>query len=159
MTSAWLNGIVRHPIAYAEHRVWHFNSEIFLFVPPMQQCIEAPALHRCDIGWHGIIVDFITKNVLFWPVLWMTIGIMLLLGNLAPFARALTLSAVLYGFSYLLVGVAANFRYFYWTEIAIQAAIVHQIGTTGTLPRWRRAGLAAMVVLILGYGARFAALL
>lgn len=54
---------------------------------------------------------------------------------------------------------AGNFRYFYWTEIAIQAAMVHQIDITGTLPGWRRAGLAALVVLVLGYDARFVTLL
>lgn len=158
LTSAWLRAIMTHPVAYAEHRLWHFNSEIFLIVPPMQQCMEAPAMHRCDLSRHGIIGDFVAKNAFLWPVVWIVAGFVLLFGNLIPLARALTLSGVLYGFSYLLVGVASNFRYFYWTEMAVQIALVHQIGMTGSVPGWRRAGWAVAVILILGYGARLAAL-
>lgn len=158
LTGAWVHAIARHPIAYATHRIAHFNKTIFFVVPPMQQCVDAPSYHQCDFSRRGLVVDFLTKNALLWPVTWLAIGFMLLFGELHPVSRAITMSGLLYGSAYLLVGVAADFRYFYWTELAVQAAIVFQLGQTGRLPRWKLVAGSVAAVWLVGYSARLAML-
>jgi hypothetical protein len=155
LTSRWLLAIAHHPLAYAAHRIAHFNRTTFFVVPSMQQCVDAPALHACDFSVRGKIVDLVTKNAFLWPVTWLVIGAILLFSNLLPLSRALVQSGMLYGLAYLLVGVASDFRYFYWTELAIQIAIVMQIARTGTLPRWKPIAWAVGLVLLIGYTARF----
>lgn len=154
LTRAWFHGIAAHPIAYSWHRLSHFNSTIFFIVPPMQQCVYAPSHHECDFSKRGLLLDFIAKNALLWPVTWLAVGLVLLFGNLHPVARSLNLSGLLYGAAYLFVGVAADFRYFYWTEIAVQAAIVFQLGQAGRLAHWKPLVLTVALVWALGYSAR-----
>lgn len=154
LTGAWFQGITSHPIAYAKHRLSHFNRTIFFIVPPMQQCVEAPTHHQCDFSKRGLIIDFITKNALLWPATWLAIGFVLMFGNLHPVSRALNLSGMLYGSAYLVVGVAADFRYFYWTELAVQSAIVFQLGKAGRLTHWKLLTATVAAVWIIGYSAR-----
>ena len=99
-----------------------------------------------------------SRNPLFWPVTWLLIGSSMLFTRLEPVARALVLSGLLYGFSYLVFGVAAGFRYFYWTELAIQLAMVWQLATSG-LPQWRRIAVAVAAMWIAGLAFRYLPLL
>lgn len=159
LTASWVRAIAAHPIAYAHHRLAHFNKAIFFVVPPMEQCVDAPAFHSCDFTTRGMIVDFVTKNAFLWPATWLVIGVMLLFGELHPIARALSLSGLTYGLAYAVVGVAADFRYFYWTELAIQAAIMFQLAQVGRLSRWKPLAAATAAVWIAGYAARFMAMI
>ena len=154
LTRVWLAGIVSHPAAYAEHRIAHFNREIFFLVPPAEQCVDAPELHDCP---KSLISDLVVKNCLLWPVTWLALGLVMLFGGLGTVPRALCLSGLLYGFAYLAVGLAADFRYFYWTEIAIQTALIMQVGVAG-FPRWRWALAAILAVWVAGYSWRFLSL-
>ena len=147
ITREWISGIATHPVSYLQHRLAHFNYEIFFLVPPIQQCVEAPEAHDCP---RSLLSDFISKNGLLWPVTWLVLGIVMLLSGLSEVPRALVLSGLLYGLAYILVGVASNFRYFYWTELSIQTALILQIATVG-FPQWRRAALAVFLVLAIGY--------
>ncbi len=147
ITREWIMGIVTHPLSYLQHRLAHFNYETFFLVPPVQQCVEAPEKHDCP---RSLLSDFISKNGLLWPVAWLTLGIVMLLSGLGDIPRALTISALMYGFAYLVVGVASNFRYFYWTELAIQTALIFQIATAG-FPKWRIAALSVLAIWIMGY--------
>ena len=147
ITRDWLFSIVTHPTAYARHRLAHFNRETFFLVPPAQQCVDAPEFHNCP---KSFLSDTITKNGLLWPAAWLALGLVMLLSGLGEAARALCLSGLLYGFGYLLVGVAADFRYFYWTELAIQTALIFQLATFG-FPRWRIATIAVLIIWFSGY--------
>jgi hypothetical protein len=149
VTGEWISAIVRHPVAYAEHRIAHFNRATFFLVPPAQQCVEAPELHDCPVSARS---DFITKNALFWPCLWLAVGIALLfMPGLGGIASALSWSALVYGFSYAVVGVASDFRYFLWSEIAVQMALV-LAWRDGV--RLRTPALVGAAVVVLGYAAR-----
>lgn len=156
LSAQWLTAIERHPLAYAEHRLSHFNREIFFLVPAMQQCVDAPDRHRCDMSARGFVVDAVTKNALLWPVTWLVAGLFLLFARPEPFVRALCLSGWLYGTSYLALGVAADFRYFYWTELAIQAAIVMHFAEGGKLPV-KPLAITFAFIWGAGYLARYAA--
>jgi hypothetical protein len=54
------------------------------------------------------------------------------------------------------LGVAADFRYFYWTELAVQAAIVMHLANGGRLPM-KGLVIALASVWAAGYLARYAA--
>lgn len=154
LTKEWGTTIFLHPLAYAQHRIAHFNRTIFFIVPPMQQCVDAPSYHRCDFSQRGKLRDFIQKNALLWPVTWLAIGVMLLAGNLNPTSRSLILSGSLYGAAYIVVGVAADFRYFYWTELAIQIAMLLQMALVGRIDNWKILTAGVGIVWTIGYGAR-----
>ena len=159
LTGAWLNAIRAEPVAYLQHRLNHFNHTIFFLVPPLQECVYVPQHHKnCRSGGDSLLKDAALRNALLWPVTWLVIGASLLFLRLAEPARMLTLSAMLYGLGYIIVGVAAGFRYFYWTEFAIQLALVWQLATSG-IPRWRPLVLLVLAVWAAGYAYRYLPLL
>jgi len=157
ITGNWLSAIAAHPVAYAMHRIAHFNIATFFAVPPMPQCVYAASQHQCEFTRTAVIKDFVAKNALLWPCLWLAIGLMFLLSNPERLPRNMAVSGLIYGLAYAVVSVASNFRYFYWTEIAVQAAIVYHLASGGRL-RWRPMVSAAAVILVIGYGARIALL-
>ena len=148
ITGNWVRGIFNHPLSYAEHRFSQFNRGIFFIVPPRQQCVEAPEFHDCP---QGLEKDYLEKNALLWPVTWLALGLAMLSSNLKPLPRSLTLSGLMYGFAYLFVGVAADFRYFYWTELAVQSALLFHIASRGP---WKRLLVFVAPVIAAGYVAR-----
>ncbi|MDB5699786.1 MAG: hypothetical protein JWN69_2590 [Alphaproteobacteria bacterium] len=158
LTAAWIAAIGAEPLAYFRHRLTHFNHSIYFLVPPMQDCVYVPSHHACGPGEQNLLKDALVRNALLWPVTWLVVGALLLFMPLTHPARALTLSGMLYGLSYLVVGVASGFRYFYWTELAVQAALVWQLATAG-LPRWRLLILAVAATWAAGYAYRYGPLL
>jgi len=155
LTNVWLHAITEHPLAYSLHRLDHFNHAIFFLVPPRQECVLVPADEpSCrNPGPHPYLRDAIGRNALVWPVTWLVVGFILLLLPLEPFARTLTLSGMLYGLAYLVVGVASGFRYFYWSELAVQVALLWQLAHG--LPRWRWIAGAVVATWIIGYAFRY----
>lgn len=152
-TRAWLRAIASHPLAYAEHRFRFFNQATFFLVPPMHQC-SASDVRPCDTTPRGQVIDIIKKNAFVWPITWMAVGITLLALGVGSDARMLCLSGVLYGAAYLIVGVASEFRYFLWTELSVQAAIVLECANGRT--SWRPVVFVASAICIAGYAARIA---
>ena len=154
ITSRWLNAIADEPVAYARHRLSNFNHNIYFLVPPLQECALVPQFHQNCRGSPSLLMDAISRNALFWPVTWLVLGLILLSLPLDPLAETLVLSALLYGFAYLIVGVASGFRYFYWTELAVQVALVWQAATVG-LPQWGRLLFPIMLLWMIGYLYRY----
>ncbi len=150
ITREWLNNIIKYPMAYLKHRTSHFNREIFFLVPPAQQCVDAPEFHSCP---KSFLSDAINKNGLLWPVAWLTLGISMLLTGITGISQALCLSGVLYGLGYLFFGVAADFRYFYWTELSIQTALIYQWAFHGFI-KWHKYAIAVGVIWVIGYAYR-----
>ncbi|MFL6305103.1 MAG: hypothetical protein ACJ72H_16350 [Candidatus Sulfotelmatobacter sp.] len=119
----WIAAIVRHPLAYAQHRLAHFSSEIWRGASMAASDDAAPRSP-------GIVIyDLLTASAL-----WLAVGAGLLIrlafvrsaGAAAPIdaALALLLSGLTYGSVYLLIGVATELRYLFWTHIAIFTALV-----------------------------------
>lgn len=119
----WITAIVHHPLAYARHRVAHFSSEIWRGVSTATPGTAGPP------PLSTVLYDFVTASAL-----WLAVGASLLIrlafassvGCKASIdaALALLLSGLSYGSAYLIIGVATELRYLFWSLMAIFAALV-----------------------------------
>jgi hypothetical protein len=117
----WLTAIVRHPLAYARHRLAHFGSEIWRGASVGEPDGEEPP--------EVALYDRLTASAL-----WLAIGAGLLiqLARVRALRRtasidaalALLLSALPYACAYLVIGVATELRYLLWSLMAIFIALV-----------------------------------
>ena len=118
----WVAAILRHPLAYARHRLATFSLQM-LAPPDLDLDSEEMAPP------YGALYDVTTA-----PALWLAIGAVLLvrLAWARPLrhpastdaALVLVLSALPYAGAYLIIGVATEYRYLFWSLIAIFAALV-----------------------------------
>lgn len=134
----WLKAIAAHPVAYAEHRLAHFNLSTWSVVPdnPVPtawvrsvanpwgfQVKSNPALTTIDS-----IADATAVTPLGWPIFWiaMSLGILMFgrAAKLSGGAIAIAASAFLYGAGYLVFGVATGMRYYQWTIAGAGIAVV-----------------------------------
>jgi hypothetical protein len=171
-SALWRHAILEHPIAYMAHRLSHFNSSIYFFVPSASyRYSKSPDLlsGRRVITQDDVYFDYLKKNVLFWPVFWLSLGVCALAFLEQPpeaspviaGARALIVSGLLYSAAYLFVGVATETRYHYWSIMAIMLGII--LGSPEIAERMRaypsRRRLAVtfvLAVLLIGFTARIA---
>jgi hypothetical protein len=134
----WLRAIAAHPIAYAEHRLAHFNINTrFLVNDEVERPVQVesapndwgyritpnPALAAVDAAALAT-----AATPLGWPIWWLAVAFgALMLAPALPSRRIvvpLALSALLYGFDYLVFSVAAEIRYHLWTMLAALIAAV-----------------------------------
>jgi hypothetical protein len=138
----WLWAIVHHPLAYAEHRLIHFNINARFLV---KDEIERPVQDQsAPNDWHYTVgpnpglsaIDRVAVasagTPLGWPIWWLAVALgTLMLAPLLPSRRILVplaSSALLYGFGYLVFSVAAEMRYHLWTMVAALVAAVIAAG-------------------------------
>jgi hypothetical protein len=137
----WVDAIVRHPFAYARHRLANFSSEVGLLdlqrdvglAPPEaaagRAAADEPPPTTAPKPAHLVLYDMLTA-----PALWLAIGAGLLL-QLASArsvrrsasidaALALLLSSLPYSLAYLVIGVGTELRYVFWSLLAIVTALV-----------------------------------
>ena len=118
----WGAAIIRHPLAYVEHRLANFSSE--MTAPPSLN-FNATMMATP----YRVLYDVLTA-----PALWLAIGVGLLVQLASARSRrrsastdaalALVLSSLPYSFAYLIIGVGTESRYLFWSLIAIFAALV-----------------------------------
>lgn len=136
--AVWLRAILRHPVAYAEHRLDHFDRSAWFLVPsgpaftawsrsvpnPWGFQVRPNTLLSMVSGY----ADAAGATPLGWPIFWIAVALAALLVSLSTeasaAARALAGSAFLYGVSYLFTGVAVGMRYYFWTIIAAALAVL-----------------------------------
>lgn len=168
----WAAAVLAHPLAYAEHRLAHFNSNTRFLVrdadlpklsvasDPNPWGYTLPASAARDAV--AMAAQALLQTPFGWPVCWLALGVGLLVlrpavRTLDP-AAAMAWSAVLYGFSYLPLSVASEVRYHFWTTtaIGIAAALTLPRADVRALPRWRwvLAGVPVVVVVLSGVVAR-----
>jgi hypothetical protein len=142
LTKMWLTAIARHPIAYLEHRAYHFNSELY-FIAPRNQANWRVLFHEVygapiDVSEYrtlkGRIMDYVRCNPFSTPVFFLALcSIMLFLSwpkrNAQNFPLrndifCLSYSGVIYTLAYFLIGVASDVRYQFWTMLAAFVAFV-----------------------------------
>ena len=164
----WMAAILAHPIAYAEHRLTHFNINTrFLIHHQVERPVQAvcaphdwnytvtpnPILSAID--WAALAS---AETPLGWPIAWIALAFgVLVLSPVLPSRRLIVpmaLSALLYGLGYGVFSVAAELRYHLWTMIAALMATVLAGGDLIGMPAvpWRRIGWAGaplLVVLVL----------
>jgi hypothetical protein len=131
----WVAAIMRHPLAYATHRLGNFSSEMTVqpYLNFNAEMIAPP---------YSVLYYAVTA-----PALWLAIGAALLVQLAAArslrrststdAALALVLSSLPYSCAYLIIGVGTESRYLFWSLIAIFAAVVIS-GPELRMPRiWR----------------------
>jgi hypothetical protein len=132
--------IVAHPVAYAEHRLTHFNINARFLVPDE---VQGPAPDRAIDNEWGFVVpsniglrlinrlaNWSIHSPLGWPIWWMALsGGLLALSSALPsrwLIVPMALSTLAYGLGYLIFSVSSELRYHLWTitGTAIAAAFV-----------------------------------
>ncbi len=157
----WATAIAAHPLAYAEHRLAHFNNNSRFLVhdadlptlslqtdPNPWSFQRAPSALRDTLG---AIAIGSSHTPLGWPICWLALG----LGTLwlawrqaeRTIALPLALSAWLYGMSYLPLSVASEVRYHFWTATGIALATVIVLADARSIPK-RRLALAFVPLLL-----------
>ncbi len=154
----WARTIAAHPLAYAQHRLKHFNSAILFAVPPKH--IRLTPEYRASgavMTEHDIYFDLLRKNPFTWPATWLAwaAGLLLVLGRETGsqqvlLARVLLVSAIGYSFAYLVIGVATDMRYHYWSLIATLIATLLTLPQLAEALRRRSALLASALALTAG---------
>jgi hypothetical protein len=155
----WLGAVLAHPIAYAEHRLIHFNiNSRFLVHDEIERPVQnqsAPNDWHFTVGPNRVLdaIDAVAvasaSSPLGWPIWWLAVALGALI--LAPAVRSrrlvvpLSLSSLLYGFGYVVFSVAAEMRYHLWTMLAAALAAVIAVAdsVTGNSPTRRRLVIAA----------------
>lgn len=173
----WVHAILTHPLAYLDHRLRAFNSEMY-FLVPARHCRLAPGCgvptpwvypwsrENSAVVAKEIRLDYVKKNFLGWPITWLALGAVIALlvrdARASPAGRAglaLVTSAELYLLAYFVVGVASDVRYAYWAIISILLGGLLLFPTMRSSLNWRnRSVLAALIVigfvLVGGFAAR-----
>ena len=129
VTRLWLHAIVTHPLAYAEHRLDHFNRSTWFLVPngpdftAWSQSAPNPWGFRLRQNSLLAVVNAYANGAgatpLGWPIVWISLALAVLVASFgtptSAAVRAIAASAFLYGMSYLVVGAAVGLRYYFWT--------------------------------------------
>ena len=146
-TRYWLQAVLGHPLAYAEHRLGHFNVNVRFLVkadfdrqppadsnrPVHDQSVENPWGYRTTpnpvLNTVDALALFQAQTPLGWPIFWMALagGIVTLASRLPSrhLVLPLALSSLLYGLGYGVASVSSELRYHLWTMMAaLLAAIV-----------------------------------
>ncbi|MBB4841000.1 hypothetical protein HNP52_004097 [Sphingomonas kyeonggiensis] len=163
LTGVWVGAIAHHPLAYAAHRAAHWNATMRWLVPwryPLAEPQAGSEPNTLGLGSPSPRIEpfqrlagVLAESPLGAPILWLA-------GALAVVALAwrrddargrlgvtLALSAVLTELAFLVISVAADYRYHLWAMLATGLAIALVAGAG--LPR-RGLGLALAALLLVG---------
>lgn len=169
----WLGTILRHPIAYAAHRLAHFNVTMRLFVPrnlPGAMSPVDPEANQLGLGETPGDLERAFWSLgrawsalpFAWPALWLALATVALwpaarapAGPERNLALAFLVSACCGGFSYVLISVASDLRYHLWTMLAAPVGIALLAGAGAIRRRHLVAfAAAAAAVAIVGLAGR-----
>jgi hypothetical protein len=161
----WLATLLRHPAAYALHRLAHFNATTRLFVPRnLANAVSPVDPEPNDVGLGAEPGDveraFWSAGEIWvalpvgWPALWLALALAALWpaaeappGPARDLALALLLSACCGGLSYAIVSVASDLRYHLWTMLAAALGLALLAGS-GAVRRRHAAALAAVAAAV-----------
>ena len=128
LTNNWGAAIAKHPLAYARHRLAHFSSEM-LGATVGGAVFDASAPPLKERPLYLVLYEALTM-----PAFWLAIGagLLVLLASVKSMRRSarieaalvLAMSGVTYTCAYLIIGVATDARYQYWSMIATFVALV-----------------------------------
>ncbi len=137
-TGLWLRAIATHPLAYAQHRLTHFNLSTWFWVPSgpdftaWTQSVPNPwgfhVRQNPVLGFLNSLADAASDTPLGWPIAWISVALAALIVAIAtrlrPEIQALAASTFVYGLGYLVFGVATGVRYYVWTGSCAGFAVV-----------------------------------
>lgn len=172
-TRLWIAAILSHPLAYAAHRLHHFDINTrFLIHDPVERAVQvqsAPNDWHYTVGPNALLTaiddaaTWSAETPLGWPIAGITLALGLLIAApVLPSRRLIVpvaLSSLLYGLGYGVFSVAAELRYHLWTMLAALIAAVLAGGDLHAMPvrPLRRIGLALIplaLVVIAGTATR-----
>ena len=168
----WAAAVLRHPLAYAGHRLAHFDRNTRFLV----QDADLPGLSLASDPnpWAYAVAPNAARSAvasaatwqlvtpLGWPIVWIALGVGVLVLRQSLLrddpASAVAWSAVLYALSYLPLSVASEVRYHFWTmsAVGIAAALTLDGAAWREVLRWRwvLAGAPVVVAALGGVVAR-----
>lgn len=169
-TSLWLGAVFAHPIAYAEHRLAHFNINTrFLVHDEIERPVQVTSVTNIwnyqETPSAALAAIDKTARVMAaspfgWPITWLAValGVLILVPGKPSqhIAMPLALSALFYGSAYFIVSVASELRYHLWTMIAAAIAglfVVSDVITNKVTPKSRLILACLPVVVVVGLGA------
>jgi len=130
----WVKTIARHPLAYAAHRLAHWNATERWLVPRGRPLAAPPAesepnaIGLASPGPAGAAAaeagGWLSGTPLGWPILWFAAALAALAfaGPDQKIAVTLALSAALLEASFALVSISSDLRYHLWSMLATGTA-------------------------------------
>lgn len=164
--ATWASAALRHPIAYAGHRLAHLNATDRWIVPARWPGAQPPEANepntmgllepsRAAARWQRV-AGALTDLPVGWPIVWIVIAFANLPAAASrrdgsgKLAAALLVSALSLESSFAVLSIASDLRYHLWAMVATATAVV-LLGRR----RWRLPWVALLVlVIIAGIGAR-----
>jgi hypothetical protein len=156
--------VTAHPVAYAEHRLEHWNSTERWLIPPGRLGAEPPdEAEPNDAGlatptgpfvplWQDAAA-FEAQTPLGWPIVWTALGLLLLpvawrrrTETTGGLALALLVSSLALEASFLVISIASDLRYHLWSMTAAALALIL---LSDALRVIRREMIPAALVLVL----------
>jgi hypothetical protein len=163
---------MRHPLAYAAHRLNHLNATDRLIVPLGWEGAIPPSQSEPNdlgltspgtaAGWVSLAAGWLVETPLAWPILWIAIavtglwiGVRRPSGPLRNLALALAVSALSLEASFAVVSIASDLRYHLWPMVAT-ALMAILLLAEGALPHRAliAGGVALALVISIGATAR-----
>jgi len=161
LRSAWIEAIATHPLAYAGHRIAHWNSEMRFWMPakmpgtgplagsePNSLGLASP--NKRIVGFQKLGTT-LASSAAGAPILWFAVALGVLFcawparDGAGGVAVTLALSAIFTELAFGLVGVASDYRYHCWGMLAAGLAL---LATTGTRLAPQRVLIAVLGVAI-----------
>jgi hypothetical protein len=159
ISRAWISAIMQHPVQYVAHRV-AFTNQILRWLGPIpvrdafmeSEITDSRYEHQPGpiFRAYEAASDALDRTPLFRPYLWLLLSAAtVVLSRLAAdspqrrFAAAIGASAFLYLATYVVFGVASDFRYAYWAIVGACVALGALAACAWNTPR--RAAIAATV--------------
>lgn len=136
ISKAWLQAILRHPVAYLQHRsafMWNFLAADNLTMwtadveHPMQKVFADRTAFNAMVSVHDVLKPTPLLRAGFWLLACIVVccvGWRRSPSREAAFALGVCGSATVYVLSFYAVGVASDFRYGYWAVLAGMAGAV-----------------------------------
>jgi hypothetical protein len=161
--SAWMRAIREHPGAYLSHRIAHWNATMRWFVPAHfpQAVPQAESLPNtfglgspgAQVAVYDCVAGWLVNGPLGAPILAFAVALAVLALARPAHSAAhglavpLALSAVAMEASFLVVSIAADWRYHLWSMLAAWLSAILLV--TEPLPR-RRARIALAGLAVIG---------
>ncbi|MEI8147426.1 MAG: hypothetical protein WCH83_18395, partial [Alphaproteobacteria bacterium] len=131
LQKAWMSAILANPVAYVEHRFNHFRAlllenNMILFDQTKSGQFRFRFIGGVDFTRFQFAVDWMGANTpLFRGLTWLLLSFVCLVisatwrnGPLKAATLGMSISAFVYTMTYLGFGVAAEYRYVYWTTFS-----------------------------------------
>lgn len=160
--------VLRHPLAYAAHRLAHWNATERWLVPwnwpnAAPPFVDQPndyGLRPPGVAAHNwqVVAGWLTRLPTSWPAVFVAAGLLALVdaarqapGAPRDLAMALLVSALSLEASFAVISIASDLRYHLWPMLAVALAVV--LLADGAMSRKLIPWGGAIMALVLGAGA------